>query len=115
MCEFTSEHPAETPANEQYSPAVVYFIKTRTEQLHRVRFRATVQSEAPRVNTPSRPGESAPHIHRRPVGCQETRKDERWRPVLGTPRAHRAKSRKKTRKVPGQLTPAAPGRRGNVV
>lgn len=67
------------------------------------------------MNPPAGPRQRPADVHRRSVAGQETREDEcRW-PVLRAARAHRAKSGKEARKVPGEFAKAVPPRRSEVV
>ena len=67
------------------------------------------------MHAPARPRERAPDIHRRAITREETRENERGRPVLRASRAHRAKSRKEPWQVPRDFAHSLPTRRRKVV
>src|SRR4051794_40466634 len=115
MRELTREHAAKAPPNQQYRPPVVNLVKPPAKQLQRVRFRADIGTQAPRMHSPARPSGRAADVHRRSIAGQETRKDERRRPVLRTSRADGTKPRQITWKMPGDFAKAVPARRRKVV
>src|SRR5207244_4259455 len=76
---------------------------------------AEIQSEAPRMHAPTRARQGPADVHGRSITSEETRKDERWRPILRAARAHRAKSREQAWDMPGNFTQSVPSRRSKIV
>jgi hypothetical protein len=67
------------------------------------------------MHAPTRTRQSAADVHSRPITGQETRKDERRRPILRAARARWAKSGKNAGKMPRQFAQPMPARRREVV
>ena len=91
MRQLTGEHAAQTPADQQYLAIFGDLIEPSLEQLKRIRLRARIDPEQPRVRAPACPRQRPPQLHRRAVGGEEAGNDQHRRPVLGTARAEWAK------------------------